>query len=91
MTYYAWLGTTHITFGMPHAKTGRMSRHGDLFAFSTKYARDQFCGNYNSRFLTYPSVTTLRKAKVEYYGGLTQTQFDEYVHYVNEYIDEQIK
>ena len=85
-TYYAWAGNTRTTSGTPHPVTGRLNLFGDMFAFSSKKERDDFCENhYMARYESYPVKTNKREAKRLYFGGCTQVQFDEYMYYVEEH------
>ena len=82
--FYAFIGELRATHGRPHAITGRLSTYGDLVHFSNKSHRDFFvkCTQVNSPDKSIVN-TNLSAAKTEFFGGLTQLQFNEYVKEVN--------
>lgn len=74
--YYAFVGSP-ATYGMPHPTTGRLNAHGKLFCFDTKKERDEFCDDFNHEFNQYPRPTNKKEAKVLYFGGMSNNQFEE--------------
>jgi hypothetical protein len=87
--FYCFVGQVNTTFGKPHKVTGRHNLHGDLVAFTSRAKRDKF---YNEYYCTNGSINTYktnkRDAKVDYFGGLSQREFDEYLFYIDHQVDE---
>ncbi len=81
--YYLFKGQ-NATTGKPNPTTGKMSYYGELLAFSTKQARDEYHENfYNhsnpSEFTKKCSRTTARG----YFLGMSVDSFKEYLKLVD--------
>ena len=84
MKYYAFIGQLKTTCGLPHNVTGRMNTYGDLVVFYSYLERKKFLGyiSFNNPN-THAYSTSKKEAKIAFFGGMTQIQFDDYLKLVD--------
>jgi len=76
-TYYAWVGQGATT-GTPNKNTGFYSMCGDVIAFDSRKARDNYCEQYSERHNSYPVPTSRRDAR-QYHLGMSVYDYNEYI------------
>lgn len=82
--FYVFVWQLNTTYGTPHKTTGRHNIYGDLIAFDTIKERDHYHDNFYSNNGFESCVkTNKRDAKSQFFAGMTQHQFNDYLQYVD--------
>jgi hypothetical protein len=65
--YLAWVGQ-NATFGNPNPTTGFYSYFGDLYSFTNKQDRDNFCEEFSGMHNCYPRSISKAEARNKHLG-----------------------
>ena len=78
--FFVFEGNLDVHVGTPHKSNGRQNIEGNLRAFTTKQKRDDFIADHSSNYSSIV-ITTKHKAKVDYFAGISQVMYDDYVEF----------
>jgi len=80
--HYAWIGQ-NATTGTPNYITGRLSKHGNMLAFSSRLLRDNYVDNfYNQNNPSEYAVKVNKKSGRAYNFGMSVCNYEEYLKYL---------
>ena len=78
--YYVWVGQ-RATTGTPNKNTGFYSIYGDVVAFDSERARDDYCNQYSERHNSYPVPTNRTDAR-QYHLGMSVYDYNQYIDFL---------
>ena len=77
--HYAWIGQ-NATTGTPNYITGRLSKYGNVLAFSSRLLRDNYVDNfYNQNNPSEYAVKVNKKSGRAYNLGMSVFNYEEYL------------